>query len=184
MPRLDRYSRTAVARRSPSARLYSAVPMLHVCPSISSRSSGFACSVAIASSSARVASGRSEYRSKSKCTSSNVNSFTAGRITWMLTVAVAVLLSVGHVTVTVTGTVPSCAGAVHGVCRAVRSVKVPAGALHAYVTAHPIESRAVAVTVDTLPTSTVHGSHCAVTLRLCCGAGGGGGGGAGGGGGT
>src|SRR5215210_1787713 len=167
MPRLDRYSRTAVARRSPSARLYSAVPMLHVCPSISSRSSGFACSVAIASSSARVASGRSEYRSKSKCTSSNVNSFTAGRITWMLTVAVAVLLSVGHVTVTVTGTVPSCAGAVH-----------------AYVTAHPIESRAVAVTVDTLPTSTVHGSHCAVTLRLCCGAGGGGGGGAGGGGGT
>src|SRR4051812_39514648 len=101
----------------------------------------------------------------------------------MFTEAVAVLLSVGHVTVTVTGTVPSCAGAVHGVCRPVRFVNVPAGALHAYVTEQPIESSAVAVTVDTLPTSTVHGSHCAVTVRLCCGAGGAGAGAGGGGGG-
>ena len=61
-----------------------------------------------------------------------------------------------------------------------RSLNVPVGALHAYVTAQPIESIAVAVTVDTCPTSTVHGLHCAVTVRLCCGAGGGGGGGGGG----
>ena len=43
---------------------------------------------------------------------------------------------------------------------------------------------AVAVSVDTCPTSTEHGLHCARTLRLCCGAGGGGGGGGGVGGGT
>ena len=52
-------------------------------------------------------------------------------MTWMVTVSLAVLPSCGQVTVTVTGTGPSCIGAVHGVCRAVRSVNVPAGALHA-----------------------------------------------------
>src|SRR6476660_4035223 len=160
--------------------------MLPVCPSISLFNSGFACRVAIASSSVRVASGRSEYRSKSKCTSSNVNSRTGRAVTWMFTVSLAVLPSCGQVTVTVTGTVPGCCGAVHGVCRPVRSVNVPVGALQLYVTAHPIESIAVAVTVDTWPTSTVHGLHCARTVSVCCGAAGagGGGGGAGGAGGT
>ena len=59
-------------------------------------------SAVTASSSTRVASGRSEYRSKSKCTSSKLYTFGAGRTTWMLTVSDAVRLSVGHVTVTVT----------------------------------------------------------------------------------
>ena len=40
-----------------------------------------------------------------------------GALTWMLTVSDAVLLSVGHVTVTVTGTAPSWFGAVHTVWR-------------------------------------------------------------------
>src|SRR3954464_15195370 len=102
----------------------------------------------------------------------------------MFTVSVAVLLSVGHVTVTVTGTGPSCIGAVHGVCRPVGVVNVSARALQAYATEQPIESSAVADTVETLPTSTVHGSHCAVTDSVCCGGGGGGGGAGGGGGGT
>src|SRR6185436_2882259 len=93
----------------------------------------------------------------------------------MLTVSLAVLPSCGQVTVTVTGTVPGCCGAVHGVCRLVRSENVPVGALQLYVTAHPIESIAVAVTVGTWP-----------TVSVCCGAAGagGGGGGAGGAGGT
>src|SRR6476660_3659050 len=103
----------------------------------------------------------------------------------MLTVSLAVLPSCGQVTVTVTGTVPGCCGAVHGVCRFVRSENVPVGALQLYVTAQPIESIAVAVTVETCPTSTVHGLHCARPVRLCVGAAatggaGGGGGGAGG----
>src|SRR4051794_29035344 len=157
--------------------------MLQVWPSISMFSVGFACSVAIASSSARVASGRSEYRSKSKCTSSNVNSRTGRAVTCTFTVSLAVLPSCGQVTVTVTGTVPGCCGAVHGVCRPVRSLNVPVGALQAYVTAQPIESIAVAVSVDTCPTSTEHGLHCARTLSVCCGAGAGGAGGGGGGGG-
>ena len=45
----------------------------------------------------------------------------------VFTVSVAVLLSCGHVTVICTGTVPSCIGAVHGVCRMVRSPNVPVG---------------------------------------------------------
>src|SRR5689334_23507119 len=99
----------------------------------------------------------------------------------MFTVSRAVFPSCAHVTVTVTGTVPGCCGAVHGVCRPVRSENVPVGALQLYVTAQPIESIAVAVSVDTWPTSTEHGLHCARTVRLCCGAGAGGGGGGGGG---
>src|ERR1700680_409057 len=105
----------------------------------------------------------------------------------MFTVSDAVLLSVGHVTVTVTGTLPSCPGAVQIVCRSAGCASVPLGAVHRYVTAHPIESCAVAVTVDVFPISTVQGSHAAFTVRVCTGAGGGGGGGgggAGGGGGT
>ena len=112
-----------------------------------------------------------------------MNSRTGRAVTWMFTVSLAVLPSCGQVTVTVTGTVPGCIGAVHGVCRPVRSVNVPVGALQLYVTAQPIESTAVAVTVDTWPTSTVHGLHCArtvsVVLRLAGAAGGGGGGGGG-----
>ncbi len=46
----------------------------------------------------------------------------------MFTVALAVLPSCGQVTVTVTGTVPSVFGAVHGVFCAVRFVSVPVGA--------------------------------------------------------
>src|SRR5437773_874720 len=90
----------------------------------------------------------------------------------MFTVSDAVLLSLGQVTVTVTGTVPSCIGAVHSVCRSAGFASVPVGAVHRYVTAQPIESSAVAVTVELLPTSTVHGLHCAFTVSVCCGAGG------------
>src|SRR2546430_454789 len=101
----------------------------------------------------------------------------------MLTASDAVLLSVGHVTVTVTGTVPSCCGAVQIVWRCAALAKVPVGALHRYVTAQPIESMAVAVTVDVWPTCTVHGLHSAFTVSVCVGAGAGAGGGGGGGGG-
>ena len=105
----------------------------------------------------------------------------------MLTVSDAVLLSDGQVTVTVTGTLPSCCGAVHRVTRSAGCASVPLGAVHRYVTAQLIESCTVAVTVDVWPTSTVHGSHAALTVRLCTGAGSGRGVGAaaaGGGGGT
>src|SRR6185369_11840908 len=101
----------------------------------------------------------------------------------MFTVSDAVLLSVGHVTVTVTGTVPSCCGAVQIVCRWAALANVPVGALHRYVTAQPIESCAVAVTVEVCPTWTVHGLHSARTVKVCVGAGAGAGGGGGGGGG-
>src|SRR3954447_23157357 len=104
----------------------------------------------------------------------------------MFTVSDAVLLSDGQVTVTVTGTLPSCCGAVHVVERSEGCASVPPGAVQRYVTAQLIESVTVAVTVDVLPTSTVHGSHAARTLRLCTadGTGGADGAGAGGGGGT
>src|SRR5213080_5375842 len=87
----------------------------------------------------------------------------------MVTVSVAVLLSVGHVTVTVTGTDPSCCPAVHSVERSEGCASVPLGADQRYVTAQPIESVAVAVTVELRPTSTEHGLHSAFTLRLCGG---------------
>src|SRR5476651_97840 len=101
----------------------------------------------------------------------------------MLTESDAVLLSLGHVTVTVTGTVPSCIGAVQSVDRSAGLASTPEGAVQRYVTAQPIESCAVAETVELLPTSTVHGLHCAFTVRMCSGGGGGGGGDGGGGGG-
>src|SRR5712664_2115845 len=104
----------------------------------------------------------------------------------MFTVSDAVLLSLGHVTVTVTGTVPSCCGAVHSVDRSEGCASVPVGADHREVTAQLIESCTVAVTVELLPTSTVHGLQSAFTVSVCSGGrtGGGGGGGAGAGGGT
>src|SRR5262249_56462945 len=104
----------------------------------------------------------------------------------MFTVSDAVLLSLGHVTVTVTGTVPSVCGAVHSVERSDGCASVPLGADQRYVTEQLIESCTVAVTVELRPTSTSHGLHSARTVRLCTGAAGGGagGGGAGGGGGT
>src|SRR3954471_22472219 len=108
---------------------------------------------------------------------------TGGRLTRMLTVSVAVLLSVGHVTVTVTGTLPSCCPAVHSVERSAGCASEPLGADQRYVTGQLIESCTVAVTVELFPTSTSHGSHCARTVRLCSGAGAGAGGGGGGGGG-
>src|SRR5437773_246579 len=89
----------------------------------------------------------------------------------MLTVSDAVLLSVGHVTVTVTGTLPSCCGAVHSVCRSAGCASVPIGAVHRYVTEQLVESCTVAVTVELLPTSTEHGLQSAFTVRLCTGAG-------------
>src|SRR5713101_1577628 len=102
----------------------------------------------------------------------------------MFTVSDAVLLSLGHVTVTVTGTAPSCIGAVQSVCRSAGFASVPVGAVHRYVSAHPIELWALAVTVELLPTSTVQGLQSAFTESVCSGARGGGrgGGGAGGGG--
>src|SRR3954452_23701272 len=157
--------------------------MLHVRPSISTRTSAFCWSTVTASSSARTASGRRLYRSKSKCTSSKVICATTGRVTWMFTVSLAVLPSVGQVTVTRTGTVPSWFGAVHGVDWPLRLVKVPVGALHSYVTEQPFESVATALTVEVLPTSTVQGSQVARTDRSCgraAATGGGGGGGGGG----
>src|SRR6185437_8950705 len=99
----------------------------------------------------------------------------------MFTVSVAVLLSLGQVTVTVTGTLPSCDDAVQSVDASAALASVPLGAAQRYVTAQLIESVAVAVTVALLPTSTVHGSHAAFTLSVCSGAGAGGGGGGGGG---
>jgi hypothetical protein len=102
----------------------------------------------------------------------------------MFTVSLAVLPSVGQVTVTVTGTGPSWFGAVHGVFCERPFVNVPAGAFHEYVTLQPIESVATAFTVDVFPTSTVHGLHEAFTDSSCTGAGAGGGGGGGGGGAT
>src|SRR5690348_13151213 len=99
----------------------------------------------------------------------------------MLTVSDAVLLSLGQVTVTVTGTEPSCAGAVQSVSRWAGFASVPVGAVQRYVTAQPIELCTVAVTVELCPVSTVHGLHWALTLSVCSRAGGGGGGGGGGG---
>src|SRR5689334_19441237 len=98
----------------------------------------------------------------------------------MFTVSDAFMLSVGHVPVTVTGTVPGVFGAVHAVFCCAGLANEPVGALHSYVTTHPIESCAVAVSLEVPPTSTVHGLHCASTVSVCCGAGavtGGGGGG-------
>ena len=48
----------------------------------------------------------------------------------MLTVSDAVLLSLGQVTVTVTGTVPAWFGAVQIVCRSAAFANVPLGADH------------------------------------------------------
>src|SRR5436190_14266911 len=87
-------------------------------------------------------------------------------------------------TVTVTGTVPSCCGAVQSVCRSAGLASVPVGTVQRYVSVSPSGSRASAVQVELFPTSTVIGSHVAFTVggRFCCtgGAGGGGGGGGGG----
>src|SRR5215510_5602005 len=102
----------------------------------------------------------------------------------MFTVSVAVLPSCGHVTVTVTGTVPAWFGAVHNVERSDGCASVPLGADQRYVTAQPIELFAVAVTVELPPDGTVHGLHSARTVRLCVGAAGGGAAGGGGGGGA
>src|SRR5215510_16403659 len=136
--------------------------MLQVCPSMFTRTLGLRCSTATASSSVRTASGRRLYRSKSKCTSSNtIGAATSRRTTWIVVVSVAVLPSLGQVTRTVTGTGPGVLGAVHGVFCAVGLLSVPAGALHAYVTVQPIESVTWADTVDTWPTSTVHGLQLA-----------------------
>src|SRR3977135_1700228 len=99
---------------------------------------------------------------------------TGGRVTMMLTVSDAVLLSVGQVTVTVTGTLPSCIGAVQSVDFSDGCASVPVGGVHRYVTAHPMELCGVAVTVELLPTSTEHGLHSALTVKVCTGAGGGG----------
>src|ERR1700750_2047954 len=99
----------------------------------------------------------------------------------MLTVAVAILLSVGQVTVTVTVTTPSCCPAVHNVWRCAALPNVPLGAIQRYVTAQLIESITVAVKAEFCPTCTVQGSQAAVTDRLCAGAGAGAGGGGGGG---
>src|SRR5207247_8733964 len=73
-------------------------------------------------------------------------------------------------TVTVTGTVPSCIGAVHNDWRSEGFASVPVGAVHRYVRTSPSGSRASAVTVELLPSSTVHGSHYSLTVggRLWC----------------
>src|SRR6266581_4565832 len=86
-----------------------------------------------------------------------------------------------RIAVTVTGTLPSCCGAVQIVDRSAGCASVPIGAVQRYVTAQLVESCAVAVTVELLPTSTEHGLQSAFTVRLCTGAGRGGGGGGGGG---
>src|SRR5438093_1432295 len=57
----------------------------------------------------------------------------------MLTVSDAVLLSVGHVTVTVTGTLPSCCGAVQIVDRSAGCATVPIGAVHPSVTEQRVD---------------------------------------------
>src|SRR5260221_12008999 len=97
----------------------------------------------------------------------------------MLTVSEAVLLSVGQVTVTVTGTVPSCCDAVHSVCWLVALANVPDGAVQRYVTAQLIESCTGAVTVELWPTFTLPGLHSALTFSRWSGGGGCGGSGRG-----
>src|SRR5438477_6144159 len=107
-----------------------------------------------------------------------------GLTTWILTVSEAVP-PLPSFTVTVTGTVPSCCGAVQSVCRSAGLASVPVGEVQRYVSTSPSGSRASAVSVELFPTSTVHGSHCAFTVGgRFCGAGAGAGGGGGGGGGT
>src|SRR5512138_2099218 len=154
--------------------------MLQVCPSTSIRRSGFSCSAFTASSRIRVASGRSEYRSKSKCTSSNTNSFTGGRVTWIVTVSDAVP-PLPSSTVTVAGTGPGSIGAVQSVWRSPGFCSDPVGVDHLYASWSPSGSCASAVTVELFPTSTEHGSQRAFTDGgpFCGGAGGGGGGGGG-----
>src|SRR5207247_9849541 len=107
------------------------------------------------------------------------------RATWLFTVSAAVP-PLPSFTVTVTGTDPSCCGAVQSVCRSAGLASVPVGTVHRYVSGSPSGSCPVAVTVELLPISTVHGSHCARTVggRFCGAGGGGGGGGGGGAGGT
>src|SRR3954462_14240049 len=104
--------------------------MLHVWPSIATRTVALRWSTATASSSVRTASGRRLYRSKSKCTSSKtIGAATGLATTWIVTVSLAVLPSVGQRTVTVAGTGPGVIGAVHGVFCVVPLLNVPAGAL-------------------------------------------------------
>src|SRR5207247_8293771 len=86
-------------------------------------------------------------------------------------------------TVTVTGTVPSCCGAVHSVWRSAGFASVPLGVVHRYVSTSPSGSRASAVQVELFPTSTVIGSHVAFTVGGRFAGAGVGGGAAGGGGG-
>ena len=135
--------------------------MLHVWPSSCRRSVASCFIAATASSSTRVASGRSVYRSKSKCTSSNVYVLT-GRPRDLDGHRIRGRAPLPSFTVTVTGTVPSCCGAVHNVCRSAGVASVPCGVVQRYVSMSPSGSLAVAVTVEFRPTSTVHG----IALRL------------------
>jgi hypothetical protein len=110
--------------------LYSVVPMLHVCPSIVSRNSGFACMAATASSRIFNASGRRLKRSKSKCTSSKLYSFFGGATTSIVTLALAVP-PLPSLTVTVNCTGPGWFGAVQLLWRAEAVASDPAPAFHA-----------------------------------------------------
>ena len=115
--------------------------MLQVCPSISTRSVASPAAPsplrrAPASLPAAASSGRSRSARLRTCRSA-----AGGRVTWMLTVADAVLLSVGHVTVTVTGTVPCLLRRrPDASTRSAGCASVPVGAVQRYVSAQPSRS--------------------------------------------
>src|SRR5687767_8650994 len=67
-------------------------------------------------------------------------------------------------TVTVSGTAPTCIGAVHGVWRSAGFANVPVGALQRYRSVSPSGSCASAEAVSWRPTSTVQGSQRAFTV--------------------
>src|SRR6185436_17555756 len=98
----------------------------------------------------------------------------------MLTVACAVP-PLPSLTVTVTGTVPSCCGAVHSVDRSAGFASVPVGVAQRAVSVSPSGSCPVAVSVQLCPTWTLGGVQTAVTVGGGFGAAAGGGGGGGGG---
>src|SRR5262249_17723076 len=151
--------------------------MLSVCPSIVTFKPGLACSFITASSRILIASGLRFDLSKSNRTSSNT---IWRRITGMVMEFVAVPPRPSFA-VTVSGKLPSWFGAVQIVFMLFGGLKVPAGAVQAYVIGSPSGSVAGELRFVDGPGSKMHGLHC--TGPVNCGGlfagGGGGGGGAG-----
>ena len=156
------------------------LPMLHVCPSISSRIAGCCLSVAMTASSTGSASRRSLELSKSKNTSSNA--IASVEVTSTVIVSVAVLPRPSS-TVTVNVIRPGAVSACHVVTAVRVSASVPPVADQRTLSSSLSGSLVCARKVEVRPASTEHGSQIARTVgaRFATGAGGGGGSGAGGG---